>query len=284
MTTPGVLHALEYGGFRYACHVRAHPSPARPVLFIGGAFQSMASWRRFADHFAPHRTVVLCDLPGSGDADILPSRFGLDFLAASVSHMIDRLRLHRVDVVSASYGSPVAYCFAQRFAGRVGRLVLAGVMPSIPPDRRGSTIATLDALTAGRTAEFVRLVLDGLLCTDRARHVERRAVVRRLLKAQLERMSSRDRLRYVHNTTRLLEHEPLDLSRGPDVPALVFTGEHDVYTTPSDCHTVASAFTEATFTTVPMADHLFHLEQFDATLGLLDRFLGPPDSRTTPDR
>jgi pimeloyl-ACP methyl ester carboxylesterase len=277
MTLAGVLHALEHRGFRYACHVQAHPSPARPVLFIGGAFQSMASWRRFAAHFGRDRTVVRCDLPGSGEADILPSQFGLDFLAASVSKMIDRLHLPQVDVVSASYGSPIAYRFAQLFPERVGRIVLAGVMRAIPGDRRDSTIASLDALAAGRTAEFVQLVLDGLLCTDPARHVERRPVVRRLLQAQLERMSSDDHLRYVHNTMRLLDHEPLDLSDGPQVPALVFTGEHDVYTTPADCRTVASAFEESTFKTIPAADHLFHLERFDATLALLDGFLGSPE-------
>lgn len=75
----------------------------------------------------------------------------------------------------------------------------------------------------------------------------------------------------------LPEHEPLTRSCGPEVPALVFAGEHDLYTTPSECRVVASAFREATFTTVPAADHLSPLERFGATLALLDGFLGPPE-------
>ena len=72
---------------------------------------------------------------------------------------------------------------------------------------------------------------------------------------------------------RLLHHEPLDLGAAPAVPALVFTGEHDVYTRPELCHEVASAFESATFTTIRSADHLFHLECFDATLALVAWFL-----------
>jgi pimeloyl-ACP methyl ester carboxylesterase len=271
----GTLHALRYEGFGYFCREYPHRSPERPVLFVGGAFQSMASWRRFADHFSDRRTVILCDLPGSGTADALPSEYGLDFLAIAMSGVLDHLDVAEVDIVSASYGSPIAYRFAQLFPERTGRLVLAGVMKEIPAGRRAVTAATVAAVCDGRLGDFARLVVEGLMCLDPSRHVERRAVTRRLLQSQLERMTPDDQLRYVHNTTRLLEHQPLDLAAAPPVPALVFTGEHDVYTTPEDCREVASAFADVRFSTIPAADHLFHLERFDTTLALLDAFLDP---------
>jgi pimeloyl-ACP methyl ester carboxylesterase len=121
--------------------------------------------------------------------------------------------------------------------------------------------------------DFAREVVDGLLCTDATKTVDRRALARRLLVGQLERMSAAEGHRYMHNTMRLLNHAPLDLESAPPVPALVFTGEHDVYTRPEHCREIAEAFDAATFTTIKRADHLFHIERFDATLALVDRFV-----------
>ena len=146
-------------------------------------------------------------------------------------------------------------------------------MKEIPADLRPATTATLAALHAGRVDDCAQRIVDGLLCTDPQKPVARRDLARRLLRSQLERMPAADRERYIQNTLRLLDHDPLDLRAAPPVPALVFTGEHDVYTRPELCREVASAFASAAFTTIRSADHLFHLECFDATLALVAWFL-----------
>jgi pimeloyl-ACP methyl ester carboxylesterase len=89
----------------------------------------------------------------------------------------------------------------------------------------------------------------------------------------LTRMSEGDVHRFVWNTRRLLDHAPLDLTRPPDVPTLVFTGEHDVFTRPEYCRRIADHVQGARFTTIPEADHIFHLQRFDATVDLLLRFV-----------
>ncbi|MBM3925089.1 MAG: hypothetical protein FJ320_03760 [SAR202 cluster bacterium] len=79
---------------------------------------------------------------------------------------------------------------------------------------------------------------------------------------------------YAANTRRLLDHEPLNLDvpvSGPE--GLVFTGEHDVFTTPDHCQDIAGAFDHAWLTTIQRADHLFHIEQFDTVVELLLRFM-----------
>jgi len=260
-------------GFRYVCRIQRHPSGRTPVLFVSGAFQSMASWKKFAEHFARFTTVILCDLPGNGASDVLPSRYGLDFLARALAQVLRQIGVPTVNIVSASYGSPIAYRFAQLFPASVERLVLAGVMKEIPADLRASTINTLISLDENRIADCARQIAGGLLCADPAKVVARRDLARRLLVTQLERMTPCDRTRYVQNTMRLLDHAPLDLSSAPPVPALVFTGEHDVYTRPEHCREIAAAFDDAVFTTIKQADHLFHIERFEATLALLDWFL-----------
>ena len=265
--------SFSFAGLRYSCQVLEHPSARTPVLLVSGGLQSTRLERRFAEHFARSTTVIVCHLPGTRRSDTLPSCHGLDFLAFAMANVLDRLEIPRVHVVAASYGGPIAYHFAQRFPASVERLVLAGVMKEMPQAVRASALRTLAALGDERMADFAREVADGLLCTDPGKPIERRAVARRLLTRQFERMGPAGRVRYCSNTRRQLDHLNLDLEAAPRVPVLVFTGEHDVYTPPSACREIAVAFDEAVFTTIRRADHLFHLERFDATLSLVSWFL-----------
>lgn len=74
---------LSCDGFRFPYRILHGDDPDRiPVLFLGGAFQSMNSWKRFVSVFHPERTVLLVDLPGMGQADFLPESYGLDFFRA----------------------------------------------------------------------------------------------------------------------------------------------------------------------------------------------------------
>jgi pimeloyl-ACP methyl ester carboxylesterase len=242
------------------------------VFFLSGAFQTMDSWRKFAQHFATKTQVLLADLPGTGGADVLPRSHGLDFLAEAARAILDAAGVERACVISASYGSPIAYRLAQLHPERVERVALAGVMREIPAEFRARTAQTLVTLAEGRMQDFARDVVEGLLCRDLDKAVEKRRLAERVLLAQLEKMAPRDRERYVENTARLLGHTPLDLAHPPRMSALVFTGEHDVYTRPSDCREIARALPSALFTLIERADHLFHLERFDTTLALLDAF------------
>jgi pimeloyl-ACP methyl ester carboxylesterase len=272
------LATLDFAGYRCRYRVSGNRASGRlPVFFVSGAFQAMASWRKFADHFEPLTTVLLADLPGMGQADVLPRGHGLDFLAGAADAVLEAAGIERAFVVSASYGSPIAWRLAQRFPRRVARVILSGVMKEIPAPVWEPTRRTLDTLTAGRMAEFARDIVGGLLCHDPCRPIERRRAGERLLLAQLENMTPADRIRYVENTARLLEHPPLDLSQPPAAPALVFTGEHDVYTRPEYCREIAMALPDSWFTLIERADHLFHIQRFDVTLALVDGFWSDRD-------
>jgi pimeloyl-ACP methyl ester carboxylesterase len=281
---PGRDEWLTLDRVRYCFRVFPQASCAfEPTLFLSGAFQTMDSWARFARAFAPHTTVVLIDPPGMGRAEPLASDVGLDFLADAVAGVIDHLALDRINLVAASYGTPAAFRLAQRYPERVARIALAGTMKEIPAHVREPVRATTRSAIAGERELLAKQVIDGLLCHDATVAIARRALAERVLRGGLTRMSDAELRQYAANTTRLLEHPSLDLSvriRGPR--ALVFTGEHDCFTVPDACLEVAMAFEHALFTTVREADHLFHIEQFDAVCALLLAFMGDETARGVP--
>ena len=146
-------------------------------------------------------------------------------------------------------------------------------MRAFPDERREEAIRSLELLRAGAMEQFAEMVVRSLLCHDPDKEIKRRRLATRLLSTQLKAMPTPFRERYLANTERLLNHPPLDLSKPPSTRTLVFTGEHDVFTTPAHCREIADAIPNSEFTTIPKADHLFHIEHFDATLQLLDRFV-----------
>jgi pimeloyl-ACP methyl ester carboxylesterase len=264
---------LRIEGLSYPGRIIKNDSRYLPIFFLNGAFQSMASWKKFVEFFAPGRTVILSDLPGTGAADPLPRERGFDFLARAARAVLDHCGIGKAHLVSASYGSPIAYRLCQLFPERIQSAVLAGVMRKIPEHVRQPALDTIRSLEEGRMKDFARQVVDRFLCRDPSKPIARGALARRLLLSQLERMPEIDRRRYRENTLRLLHHAPLDLADPPRVPVLVFTGEHDVLSLPGACREIAAALPDAAFTTLREADHLFHVEQLENTLALLNRFL-----------
>ena len=271
---PDTDQSLELEGFRYWYRVRrpAGPVAGPPVVIVSGALQSMNGWRRYADHFSRFTTVALLDLPGCGRSDVLPWNYGLDFLAEALRVLFHVASLDGALLVAASYASPAAYRFAQRHPERVGGLALAGLMREIPEAQWLPTAYTLMLLEEGRQDEFAREAAAGLLCRDPRRPVHRHRLARRILTARIRRMGAQEKQCCIHNTRRLLYHPPLDLDNPPPVPALVFTGEHDLYARPEYCRKVADAFRDGMFTTISGADHLFHIERVEETLALLHTF------------
>ncbi|WP_216904795.1 alpha/beta fold hydrolase [Synechococcus sp. CCY 9618] len=273
---------LQFRGFTFYCKdIPAGIPGTIPTLFISGAFQSMPSWHRFARIFlGREKPVIMVDLPGTGRADPLPTEYGLEYLADAIKYLLDELGHQKVAIVAASYGTPIAYRFAELNPSMVESLILCGTMKEVPNHIHGDLAHSFKTLEEGNMEQFANELLGvsgpqqgcGLICTDPQKPIARRKLAHRLLHSQLISMNAADREKYVINTKRLLNHGRIDLTNPPNVRTLVFTGEHDCFTRPDFCREIASAFPLATFTTIQQADHLFHIEQFDTTAELLFRF------------
>ncbi|RAP73382.1 alpha/beta fold hydrolase [Paenibacillus montanisoli] len=264
---------LSLEGFRYyARQIDCENGIQEPILFLSGAFQNMDAWDKFVRYFKDRCAMILVDLPGVGKSDLLPKEYGLDYLVRGVVQTLDHLSIERVKVLSASYSTPIAYEFAKQHPHRVSRLLLAGIMKEIPHASRDGVIRTIEHLQRGDTDKFADDVVNGLINTDPRIEINRRRLVMKLFRSQLLQLSPDLVEKYVANTLRLLTHPPLNIENSPNVPALIFTGEHDLFTKPEYCREIAQSFSNSAYTTICRADHIFHLEQFDVVIQLVDRF------------
>jgi len=267
------LEQHVYRGFK--CYVQTHESPVQEfpaVVFLGGLMQDVRAWLRCAKYLTQFTTVIAIDPPGMGFSPALPSRYGFDFVADAVRSVLDEKGLDRVALGGASYGGVIAYRFAQLYPERLNSLVLGGTFTQLLEAWRIQAIGHLEKVRNRRLDDVATEFVETLICQDEDIHILRRKLVRRVLATTLARMSEHEVQRYGANIERVLIQKPIDSAIAPQVRTLLFTGEHDSFTTPDKMRSLASGFEDAVFTTIRDADHISVLERFETVVELIRRF------------
>ncbi|MEU1801554.1 alpha/beta hydrolase [Streptomyces sp. NPDC019937] len=270
---PPVVATHSWQGFHCESRLVRTDSPyVAPVVLVGGAFQTKESWGRVEAEFLAHADVFTVDLPGWGQADVLPEEHGVESLADALDHMLDEVGLDVVNVVGGSYGTAIAYTFAQRHPDRVRRMALVGTMTSIPDHAETAIRRAMELLPAGRMEDFADTVLNLLFNPRTIDSVTGGARLREGMRRRLLALRPQEGAQALANTVRLLVHKSLDTSIAPPMPVLVVTGEHDHFTTPDLCREVATTCVDSWFTTITDADHMVPFERSAEIVDLLTRF------------
>jgi pimeloyl-ACP methyl ester carboxylesterase len=241
-----------------------------PLIFIGGAFQNAWSFYREVKHFLPQRPIVIVDLPGQGQNDQLSGDLGFGDLADLLRQFLDRFGLDRVIPVGLSYGSGIAYTFAQLFPNRVERLLLGGITEQIRVRVDRALRTSFWYLEHGRAADFADAVVHHLLNLPQrqATGVSDR-LIERMRQGMLE-LTDIERIRYRHNTARLFRDR---LGGSLSCRTLVFTSRYDHFTAPFEALAVADRCRSREFAMVEHGDHLTPIEQPRTVLALYDAFV-----------
>ncbi|WAX79954.1 alpha/beta fold hydrolase [Streptomyces sp. KMM 9044] len=264
---------LVFEGFTYGCRIVHRSAPrTAPLLLPGGSPQDRYSWQAHEKWLAPLCTVITVDLPGYGSADFPPSRHGIDFLAASVQHMLVETGVPPVNLFGGCFGEVVGLRFARLHPGSVRRLVFCGAAICLPAVCTDAVPRLSRALEQGEIEAAAGGLVELFMSNPGAGQVRRHAAVARLLRHQFMSQTPDELEKAVEHNTRLVTHgcyEPLPV---PDVPALVFTGEYDTPCTPRMGRELAATIPAAWFTTVKEADHLVTVERRQESSDLVGRF------------
>lgn len=264
---------LSFEGYAYHCRILHQDAPqTAPLVLLGGSSQNRYAWRRHEKWLTPWCTMVTVDLPGYGDADFLPARYGLDFLAANVRHMLSELAMPEVNLIGTCFGGAIALRFAQHYPGYLARLGLIGMTKVIPDDYADSVPRWTRMLERGDRAQIATELVQRFMSPPGAGLVRKHEVVSRLLYAQFMAQSDDEIRMSVEHNARLMRHEWYRGEPVPAVPSLVFTGEYDTLCPPSMGREVAASLPASSFTTIKEADHLAPVERMAEFSELIVKF------------
>ncbi|MFJ5222987.1 alpha/beta fold hydrolase [Streptomyces sp. NPDC088400] len=265
---------FTFDGFRYTCrivHPEEHPV-TEPILVLGGSSQDRYSWARHEKWLRPVGQVITVDLPGYGTSDFLPAFYGVDFLAATIRHLLGELGVPRVNLIAACYGGAVGMRFAQHYPDMLARLMLVGMTTRIPADYAAAMERWAVMIDRGETEAIARELADHFMSPPGTGRVRKHAAVSRLVYQQIVGQDPEQLGKSAEHNTRLMRHEWYRPEPLPAVPSLVVTGEHDTLCTPTMGREVAAQLPEARFMTIDETDHLAPVERIADFADLMARF------------
>lgn len=240
-----------------------------PLLLINGLGASIEMWRPLV-RALPGREVVALDLPGTGHSSRPRRPMRMRQVARTVSGVLDRLALERVDVLGYSLGGVVAQELARRDPERLRRLILASTTPGLPCVPPRPHVALLMLTPARyydrRLAElFVPVIAGGRTARDR-----------RVLRAGLtERLSNPPTpVGYLHQLASVWGwsgHVHLPRLRAK---TLIVHGEEDPVVPLVNARWMARVIPDARLHVVPRGGHLILFDESAATAEVISAFLG----------
>jgi len=110
-----------------------------PLLIFNGIGSRLELLGPFVQMLDPSRTVIVFDVPGTGESPTPPLPYRLWMLARLTSQLLDVLGYERVHIMGVSWGGAIAQQFAVQRSARCAKLVLAATatgMLMIPGDLR----------------------------------------------------------------------------------------------------------------------------------------------------
>ena len=96
------------------------------IVLIHGLGANLAFWYlRIATRLAAKYRVLIYDLRGHGDSSMPAERYTLPAMAQDLKHLIEYLKIKRINLVGHSFGARVALYFAMLNANQIETLTLA---------------------------------------------------------------------------------------------------------------------------------------------------------------
>ena len=123
---------LSYGQMHYV-----EAGQGAPLLLLHSAPRSSRAYRVLIPHFAPHFRCLAPDLPGFGQSDPLQGKVTMEALGGAMVEFLRSLGLKKAHVFGYHTGNKVAAAMAAEHPDAVDRVILAGQMHSIIPDKQG---------------------------------------------------------------------------------------------------------------------------------------------------
>ena len=238
--------------------VLLHPFPAHRDL-----------WKPAAQALTSHYRVILPDLRGHGDSGIGEGPATMEKHAADIARVLDHEEVGRAPFVGVSIGGYVLFEFWRKCRARVAALMLCNTkaQADTPEARAGRLQSAADVMDRG-TEPFFESMLPKLI--GKTTHSTRPDLVEGALR-MMQKMSSEDVAMVQRGMA--ARQDSMDILKTINVPALIVTGDEDVFTGVADAELMRQNTPNSQLKVVGKAGHYSPWEQPEEIGRLLRQFL-----------
>ncbi|MFE1211088.1 alpha/beta fold hydrolase [Streptomyces albidoflavus] len=246
------------------------PEGGVPVVLVHGHPFDRSLWRAQAQRLAGAGCrVVLPDLRGYGESQVVPGRTPFPVFAGDVVALLDRLGIADAVVGGVSMGGQITMEIRRLYPERVRALVLADTSyPAETEEGRTGRLALAERLLAEGMGGYADEVIGKMVAPYNVEaKPEVTAHVLRMMRATDPEGAAAalrgraDREDYEATLAEVSE------------PVLIVVGADDAFTTVADAEAIRRLVPHATLTVIDGAGHLPHLEQPEETGRALVEFV-----------
>ncbi len=243
----------------------------QPVIFLHAFPLNRRMWKDLTTALLNEQRfrLVALDWRGFGESDIVAGISTMEDLADDVASLMDILGIQQAILCGLSMGGYVAFAFLRKYPQRVNGLILSDTRPGADTTEAVTNRENVALLAEAQgTGAIADLQMPKLISDYTRRHYpEVEVYIRRMINAATPdgiAAASRGMARRANSS---------DLLAGITYPTLVVVGEQDTLTSPEVAQDYAAKIPAAQFVVLPMAGHLANLEQPEAFLAVVRRFL-----------
>ena len=247
-------------------HFRVEGSPSAPPLVLANSLGTDARiWDPVIDRLAARYRVVSYDKRGHGLSDAPDGDYGLDDHLDDLAGLLLHLGIERLALAGVSIGGLIAQGFALRHPERLAALVLCDTAPKVGDAAMwNQRIAAVreNGLAAIAEAVMTRWFSEGF----RQGQADELAGWRNMFL----RMPAEG---YAGTCAALRDADLRDAIGAIATPTLVVVGEQDLSTPVELVRSMAEAIAGAQFAIIPDCGHIPSIEQPQALVALMTKFL-----------
>lgn len=268
---------LRTFGFNYSYkYISNSKAKGNPIFIINGAFQSMRSWSHLVSLLKDRHAIILADLPGWGQSDLLPSMYDFDIYNQFIFEILEAEHIDKINILSSSFGTLIGTAFAKCYPKHVERLVMCSPITGIKQSLQLSYPKMKDIIKsrdAKKLSEFLCNI--GLVNCKAGQKglIESFDILFKKFVINISRLDANHLGKFMANTNRILKFPDHNLSGISNLKTLILSGVYDEFTAPDDCKTIAKKIQDCELHFVPRSDHMFLYEQPFFSIKKIERFL-----------
>jgi pimeloyl-ACP methyl ester carboxylesterase len=256
----------------YDIHGEGHP-----LLLIAPLGYCSWFWDKIVPGLAPHFQVITFDNRGAGSTDKPEGPYTVPMMAADTARLLDELGISRAYVYGHSLGGFIAQELAVSRPDLVSKLVLGGtnhggqnVIPISPE--------ALEVMTK-REGNLIEVIKRGITiaaapdCENRKPGLVEELIDYRLTNP-VPPAQYQAQVMAGAGMANLSEEEVDERMAAIQVPVLILFGKHDRVVPPGNAELMAEKLPNAEIKILPDTGHIFPVEDPEATVEAIVRFLG----------
>lgn len=256
----------------YYRHYPSNATKAKPLVVLHGLFGSNTNWASLARRFALHQPVYAVDLRNHGQS---PHADSMSFaeMAADVLEFIQAHQLSGCHLLGHSMGGKVAMQLALENPDLLGKLLVADIAPKVYPPRHQEVFAAID--TIDRVELENRQQADELISDILPEQSTRLFLLSNLQRDESNKLKWRINMQAIREQYEQISAAPSAINNHTySSPCLFLRGSYSSYLMAKDEADIQRIFVNCQFTTIDKAGHWLHVEQSDAFIAAVNRFLG----------